>query len=404
MPKVLLVHPGTQYSQYLAAQLQRLGLLHIYYTGLAIPEDGLGGFLYGLLPGRIKKKLVNRVLHGVPAAKLKNKPWIELAALYAISRGRKSEEVFFRRNSRFQASIPDALLRSADVVVGFDTSSWLLVKRCKELGIPFILDISIGHPLAKEQVFAELLKKYPAWTGQITPKDKQLIALEAEEAQMADCLVVPSRFVERTYQENGFAGKKIRVNPFGTELEFFSPKKYERQNNATRFLFFGGLTARKGLPFLLEAWQKLITRYPGRASLTIAGFGQLPPGVLLPEGVTNRGTVKGADRVSLYHAADVFVFPSFFEGFAQVQVEAAACGLPLITTVNAGGENIVTGKQGILIAGGQVDELLAAMVFFINNPDACEAYGRNARDKVLQEFTWDAYGERWKKIIDTIDS
>jgi len=403
MPKILLVHPGTQYSQHLAKQLHKRGLLYLYYTGFVISGNGLSGFLYRLLPGVFKKKLVNRVLSDIPSKKIKSKPLIEFAALYKIARGRDSETVLFGRNRQFQVSISDDLLKSADIVIGFDTSSWILAKRCKELGIKFILDVSIGHPMAKERIFADLLAKYPTWVRQIAPKQRQLIDLEIEEAEMSDWLVVPSRFVRRTYIENGSREEKIKVNPFGTELKTFLPKTYEKQMHGIKFLFFGGLTARKGLPILLEVWLKIIEHY-NNVELTIAGFGIIPEGVSLPNSVRNLGTIKGDDRVALYHSADVFVFPSFFEGFAQVQVEAAACGLPVITTSNAGGEEIVSENEGILITPGNFEELYNAMIFFIDNPENCKIFGRNAREKALKCFTWDAYGERWNKIIQNITS
>ena len=77
--------------------------------------------------------------------------------------GAASEAIFHRRNEHFQRCIPDTDLKRSKVVVGFDTSSWLIARRVKMLGGKFVLDQSIGHPLEKERIFTELRERYPAW-------------------------------------------------------------------------------------------------------------------------------------------------------------------------------------------------------------------------------------------------
>ncbi len=191
----------------------------------------------------------------------------------------------------------------------------------------FILDVSIGHPDSKNEIYKILTVKYPNWLNEISFKKESLSQLERTEMELADLIVVPSNFVKRTYIKNGIDEKKIKINPFGTNVSHFVPSTKKIEKNGVSFLFFGALTARKGLPFLLETWERLHTVYP-ESTLTIAGFGKLPKEYMLPDGVCNIGAINPLMRLELYHNHHVFVFPSFFEGFAQVQIEAAACGLP----------------------------------------------------------------------------
>ncbi|MBW4890087.1 glycosyltransferase family 4 protein [Mucilaginibacter sp. HMF5004] len=395
-PKVLLTHPGTQYSYHLAEQLERLGLLYKYVTSFTIPSDGVIKTVYNLLPKSVKRKLGTRLIN-IPACKVKQNPVLELKALIKIKQGETSEAAFYERNKAFQLAISDELIKEADIVIGFDTSSWILAERCKKLGKRFILDVSIGHPIAKESIYKQLADLYPEWLEQIKPKSDILIGLESQEIELADAIVVPSDFVRGTYVNNGVIPDKIIVNPFGTNVAAFN--NVPHQYTSPSFLFFGGLTARKGLPFLLKVWADIIKKYP-ECTLILAGYGRLPDGTLLPENVKNLGIIAPAERQKIFDMADIFVFPSFFEGLAQVQIEAAACGLPVIGTTQSGATNLVAeGKSGFVIIPGDSTALFNAMEYFIQNPHQIKIMGACAREISLGNFTWDSYGDRWEKIL-----
>jgi glycosyltransferase involved in cell wall biosynthesis len=97
----------------------------------------------------------------------------------------------------------------------------------------------------------------------------------------------------------------------------------------------------------------------------------------------------------------VFVFPSFFEGFAQVQVEAAACGLPIIGTQNSGAEEIIQdGYNGFIVEPGNIDQLVSAMRFFVKNREKLAVMSAKVRERI-DFFSWNSYGNRWKAILET---
>lgn len=375
-----------------------MGLLYQFWTGVCISENSIKGKLIRILPKFIYNKISNRIIADVPSDKIKLFPFLEFKTLWRLKKGKNTEDVFNDRNKRFQELIPDKYLREADVVIGFDTSSWILIERCRKLGKKFILDVSIGHPLAKEEIFNELKNRYPDWDNQIKTKEKKLVEIELKEIALADTIVVPSAFVKNTYKCHGVDESKIFVNPFGTDINHFSAKRYSKiADKKIRFLFFGALTARKGLPLLLEVWTEMAN---DACELFIAGYGKMPDSFILPKGVTNLGTIGKNERFNLYKQADVFVFPSYFEGFAQVQIEAAACGLPLISTYNAGGEELITNdKNGYLISAGDKNALRISMQKFVNSPELIEKMGQIASEKA-KLFTWDSYGNKWSRIIE----
>jgi starch synthase len=394
--KVLIAHPGTQYSHHLVKQLNKHGLLYKFYTGFAIAEKSFVGKLFKLLPAYLTEKINNRFIDELEGSKLKTQLFIELNAIRKLN-GTNSETVFYKRNKKFQQQIPDKQILDSDVVIGFDTSSWLLAERCKQLGKPFILDVSIGHPKAKETTYANLKLMYPHWQEQVQPKLPALIEVEQKEIELADLIVVPSTFVKKTYTDNGIEASKIKVNPFGTNIEHFAFSNIKKLTTGKiKFLFFGALTARKGLPLLLEAWKGINSN---KAELTIAGYGSLPIGIHLPDDVINKGVINKDDRQELFDSNHVFVFPSNFEGFAQVQIEAAACGLPIIGTFNSGVTELVEdGENGLVVPINDKKALVKAINYFIEHPNQISIMGNKIRRKAL-DFTWDAYGERWEKII-----
>lgn len=397
--QVLLAHPGTQYSGRLASQLQRRGVLGEFHTCFAFSDQSRLAQGVTLLPARWQKILANRSVANVPPSRMHTWPWLELAALASLRFEKDEQAVFYRRNRAFQRSIPDESIQGSDTVIGFDTSSWIIARRTREFGRVFFLDQSIGHPRTFARVAPRLNAEFPDWAERIYFKSEEEFAREAQEHADATRVIVPSRFVARTLQENGVDAAKIRLNPFGVDLECFQPATRPPSLKALRFVFAGSLQPRKGLPLLLNAWRQL----PGNhgAELWIAGGGELPVSVRsrLPDSVHFLGRLPQSELAELFRQCHVFVFPSYFEGLAQVQIEAAACGLPVIGTESSGCEEIVRqGETGFVLPTGDFDALYAALLHFISEPELA----LTMRERLLAErsrFSWDAYGERWIQVL-----
>lgn len=406
-PKVLLTHPGNQYCPLLATALHQRGLLYTYAAGLIFPDEPEAWWWQLLKQFNLSKLTAHRLAKGVGRQHLHLQP---LPELWAMLRWKllhhPNDLVFYQRNEWFQKRIPTQLIANSDVIVGFDTSSWLLVDRAAKAGKPFILDASIAHPLAKEATFQAIRHRFPAWANELAPKATRNIDVELEEMAKADAIVAASGFTRNTYIQQGIHPDKIFINPYGTNLAYFT-NKWESvvpeaatipQKGAITFFFFGAITARKGFPWLCEVWKKLHLKYP-KATLLAAGYGAPPAGFRVPDGITLAGVIPATERNEWFAKADVFVFPSFFEGFAQVIIEAMACGLPVITTTHTAGPDIITeGIEGHLVEPGDDNALLQAMIHFLEQPDCIEPMGSAARAAVAP-YTWAAYGERWEKII-----
>jgi glycosyltransferase involved in cell wall biosynthesis len=392
---VLLVHPGTQYSHHLATELQSLGYLGRFWTGFAVPSDGLVRRLSGALPPRLRRIVRNRSLP-LPSARLRTRPRLEWSATLRLQRHESPQRVLHERNERFQRAVPDAEIQSSDVVIGFDTASAILAERSARLGRAFVLDQSTPHPLSKERAYETVRREFPDWATTVESREPAVLAAEEAEQRLARRIVVASSFCRSTMLACGVPAERIIVNPYGVDIEAFQPQP--RGSRPLRFLFAGHISAIKGVPLLLRAWAGIAV---GTAELWLVG--QRPDGRapgLDAGGVKWLGKRAAEEMPALMSQCDVLVLPSYFEGFGLVLLEAMASGLPVITSDATAGPDLVTeGREGFVIPAGDVEALQARLSFFMKQGASLPGMAAAAR-AVAESFTWTAYGRRWKDILD----
>jgi glycosyltransferase involved in cell wall biosynthesis len=96
---------------------------------------------------------------------------------------------------------------------------------------------------------------------------------------------------------------------------------------------------------------------------------------------------------------DVLVFPSLFEGFGLVILEAMAAGLPVIASRNTGGPDVIEeGKEGFIVPAGDAEALRQKMDWCERNSEKVAEMGRAAHQKAMG-FTWEKYGEKYSQLL-----
>jgi rhamnosyl/mannosyltransferase len=163
-------------------------------------------------------------------------------------------------------------------------------------------------------------------------------------------------------------------------------------------LFVGRLVPYKGMDVLLRAMATL------DAKLVVVGDGPLrrpleAQALATCAGrVTFAGTVLDAELVALYHACDVFVLPSVTraEAFGMVQIEAMACGRPVVSTAVRSGVPWVNqhGETGLVVEPGDARALAAALQTLLADAALRRQFGAAGRRRVALEFTAARMAER----------
>jgi glycosyltransferase involved in cell wall biosynthesis len=263
-----------------------------------------------------------------------------------------------------------------------------------------VLDQTTPHPDYKTPVIECVGQQYPEWVEGLAARRPEVRAAEQIEHDASAMIVAASTFTRQTLRDHGVSPAKVRVNPYGVDCDRFDLGRVA-ESRPMRFIFVGLVNARKGVPMLLEAWRKLRA---AKTELWLVGSASKNAVSLLADlqGVKHFDRVPHEEVPKLMQQCTVFVFPSYFEGFGLVLLEAMACGLPVITTTATAGPDIVTeGNDGWIIAPGDVNSLVERMAFCLDHPHVVREMGRQARD-TAERFTWTAYGDRWMQILEDV--
>lgn len=201
----------------------------------------------------------------------------------------------------------------------------------------------------------------------------------------------------------GLSPSKISAIPPGTEL---APERKERfwSNKQVRLLFAGNVVPRKGLIYLVEALSLLkkadfVLDVVGRADKDLEYFNAVKQTIKdkgLEDRIVFRGWRNRQEMKEFYSQADLFVFPSLWEGFGMVLLEAMVFGLPVISTrMSAIPELIEHGKNGLLVGPKNTVELAEAITKLIHSPNLRKKISLNNYRKAYSDYSWETIGEKF---------
>ncbi len=210
-----------------------------------------------------------------------------------------------------------------------------------------------------------------------------------EEYKLADLLLVLSETAADTFRARGFPEEKLFYLPRGVDVERFKPG---HRPTKFRTVFSGALIKRKGIHHLLEAWYRLNLT---EAELWLVGSVHDEAKPYLKQFWRDNIRLVGFvhDPENYLSQSTVHVFPSQWEGSAKVTYEAAACALPQITTREAG-DVVRDGVEGIIVRPGDVEAIAATLEHLHRHPEVVERMGSAARQRVVENFTWDHFRTR----------
>lgn len=260
------------------------------------------------------------------------------------------------------------------------------LRTAKRLGIPSMVEIPTWHrDLGKTSPPPQPAATKRGW------KEKLLIdrARYIAEYDLADLLIVLSEKAADSFRVQGYPEEKLFYLPRGVDIERFKPGP---RPPVFRVVFSGALIERKGIHLLLEAWNRLALK---NAELWLVGsvHGEAKPHLerFRRDNIRLVGFAK--DPETYLSQGTIHVFPSSLEGSAKVIYEAAACGLPQITTREAG-DVVNDDVEGIIIPPHNVDRLAEAIQHLYDHPEIVDRMSIAARQRVVENFTWDHFRAR----------
>jgi glycosyltransferase involved in cell wall biosynthesis len=298
-----------------------------------------------------------------------------------------------------------------DIVVAHDWLSamgGITVKR--EVGLPFAFHV---HSTEKGRTLGN-------GSGVVSN-------IELRAGKMADIVVTVSYAMKDELIQLGFPKEKIQVSYNGVDPQKYNPanvsnddikrirSKYGINDNEFMILFLGRLVGVKGVDKLIMAMPHILMKMPN-AKLVIVGVGDLQEYLTnLTRTIRLEEHVKFCfdfipeeERILHYAACDIAVFPSHYEPFGIVALEAMSMEKPVV--VGAAG---VSGMREIVICCGEeqcgyhIDpnnpsDIAWGVISALENPEKRKLLGKNGRKRVIAEFTWTRIAKKTIELYEII--
>ncbi len=256
-----------------------------------------------------------------------------------------------------------------------------------ELDYRFLFQLH-PHPQSVQEILTEEIERTPMARASLMMEAEMSLPQEAfaqmaEESQLANGWVAASRYTAQTLAAHGVPAEKIHVVPYGVSLTQFPPRPCPPgKDEPFTIIYVGSLIQRKGLSYLLDAVRALKTKTGVGVRLILRGRGGVDRELLKHYGDIDFDLKLGvplSELVRDLHRSDVFVLPSLTEGFAQVILEAMACGLPVITTANTCAPDVITeGVHGFILPIRGSEAITEKIVWGMENREALAEMGRQA--------------------------
>ncbi|MCP8316122.1 MAG: glycosyltransferase family 4 protein [archaeon] len=247
--------------------------------------------------------------------------------------------------------------------------------------------------------------------------------LENVTAQASDKIITVSNVMKDDLIHHCWQETKINVVWNGVDPEIYDPKKvhheevlalrkkYGIEENEQMILHVGRLTWVKGVKNLVQSMSMIIKDFP-KTKLVILGRGEeqgnlidLVDRLQIKDHVIFRFEfVPEEERILHYAASDVCVFPSIYEPFGIVSLEAMAMEKPVVVSakgvVGFAEQVIPSGpdQNGVHVDGYDVADIAWGLKAVLKDKELAKQWGENGRQRVLKYFTWDKSAEQTLEI------
>ena len=251
--------------------------------------------------------------------------------------------------------------------------------------------------------------------------------LESATAEATDRIITVSHAMQEDLARHGWPKSKISVVWNGVDPERYNPRKckkgdvkkirhkYGIHDDECMLFFLGRLTWVKGVRNLVQAMPLILEECP-KTKLVILGKGEEQTDIvetarrleIEDNVVCHFEFVPEDERILHYAASDVCIFPSIYEPFGIVSLEAMSMAKPIV--VGAQGvvgfrEQVLSSgpeQNGIHVNGGDPEDIAWGVKQVLKDPKRAKKWGANGRKRVLRYFTWTKAAEQTLEIYKTV--
>jgi glycogen(starch) synthase len=306
-------------------------------------------------------------------------------------------------------AVNDYVYGRGAAIVGTQPGPWLIhahdwlvgpaAERLKaDYGLPLLGTIHATEYGRNNGIHNEVQARVHQEEWRLANESDELIACSRFMAtQIADVFEVPA--------------SKLEVIPNGVDVSRLTDAGFDREGFRREYalpdekivLYVGRLVAEKGIYTLLDAIPRTLPILP-RARFIVVGSGpaledarRRATGEEWAERLLFTGFVSDEVRNGLYQVADVAVFPSIYEPFGIVALEAMALGVPVVAS-NAGGlvEVVDPEDTGVVVEAGSPDSLAWGIAHVLEQPALSLCRAERAQAKAAADFSWQVIAERTK--------
>ncbi len=434
---ILISHPtGNTFVRALLQGLADGGRDYTFHTTLAADTNR---WWTRCLPTGLRREWMRRSFP-VPQTRCRQHPVREfgrllsarlgLAPLVRHETGVFSVDAVYRGLDRAVAGKLRTMVGTQPVqsVYAYEDGAHATFVTAKERGIQCCYELPIAYWETCRQLLSEEVQRWPEWEPTLlAARDSDAkLQRKTEELLLADVVICPSQFVYRSLPPPIRNAKRCVIAEFGSpavpvlglnrggipagfraratqticesQRLFASAATRPEGRAPLRVLFAGAMTQRKGLADVFAA-MRLLRR--SHVELVVMGSPLLPLEFYRRQfsNFLYEPPRAHGDFLELMQQCDVLVLPSIVEGRALVQQEALSCGLPLIVTANAGGEDLIeAGQTGWLVPTGDPEALAEKLTWFTDHRRELPAMREAARTKAAA-YTWERYAQ---KILQTV--
>ena len=280
-----------------------------------------------------------------------------------------------------------------------------------EIGLIAYIIARLFHIRLQLQVHTDVCSPWYRSAGMV-PRMKYMLARFL--LRRADCVrVVSARIARSLVSELNIPESLITVLPIFTDVALFAkrieaPKDGRMRKPECSMIAVGRfLDKEKNFSMLIRAMITVVKQCPA-AVLTLVGDGpdkEYYEMLVAAFNLKNNVFLKPwrNDLSVLYPSFDLFVLPSYIEGWGMAVIEAMAAGLAVVMTdVGVAGEVVRDGINGIVVPVNDQDALAHALIQLCKNPDLRKKYSQKARETVLHLVprTKEEYLKQWRKSFD----